>query len=94
MVLSEHSTAGFNDKSEPRSRAGAHIFFSEDDNFPRWNGPLLTIAQIMKYVLTSATEAETAALLFDYKGNGSHALFGHTGGVRFIRPLNCTFFNI
>ena len=62
MVLCGHSDAGFNNESRSRSRAGAHIFLSEDDPMPRWNGPVLTIAQIMKYVLSSAAEAETSAL--------------------------------
>ena len=54
MVLCGHSDAGFNNESGSRSRAGAHIFLSEDDNFPRLNSPVLTIAQIMKYILTPA----------------------------------------
>ena len=62
MTLCGHSDAGFNNESGSRSRAGAHIFLSEDDTFPRWNGPVLSIAQIMKYILSSAAEAETAAL--------------------------------
>ena len=67
MVLSGHSDAGFNNKTGPRSRTGAHIFLSEDDNFPRWNGPVLTIAQIMKYILIPAAEAETKALFLTAK---------------------------
>ena len=55
MVLCGHSDAGFNNESGSRSRAGAHIFLSEDDNFPRWNGPVLAIAQIMKYIFTNQT---------------------------------------
>ena len=62
MILSAHSDAGFNNESRARSRAGAHIFLSEDDPRPRWNGAVLTVAQIMKNVLTSAAEAELAAL--------------------------------
>ena len=50
-----------------RSMAGAHIFLSEDDNFSKLNGPVLTIAQIMKYILTSAAKAETAALFLTAK---------------------------
>ena len=64
MILCGHLDAGFNNESEFRSRASAHIFLSEDDNFPRWNGPVLTIVQIMK---TSAAEAETAALFLTAK---------------------------
>ena len=62
MILVAHSDAGFNNESKGRSRAGAHIFLSEDDPEPRWNGPLLTIAQIIKFVMTSAVEAELGAL--------------------------------
>ncbi len=45
-----------------RSRAGAHIFLSEDDPIPRDNGPVLSISQILKFVLASVAEAELAAL--------------------------------
>ena len=67
MMLCGHSDAGFNNEKGSRSRAGAHIFLSEGDDFPRWNGPVLTIAQIMKYILSSAAEAETAALFLTVK---------------------------
>ena len=62
MILAAHSDAGFHNESKGRSRAGAHIFFSEDDPLPRWNGPILSIAQVIKFVMTSAAEAELAAL--------------------------------
>ena len=67
MVLAAHSDAGFNNETNSRSRAGAHIFMSEDDPIPRWNGPVLTIAQILKYVVSSAAEAETCALFLTAK---------------------------
>ena len=38
------------------------IFFSEDDPESIWNGPILTIAQIIKFFMTSAAEAELGAL--------------------------------
>ena len=62
MHLAAHSDAGFNNESKGRSRNGAHIFLSEDENSPRWNGALLTLASIMKPVYGSAAEAELAAL--------------------------------
>ena len=62
MVLSGHSDAGFNNETKERSRSGAHIFLSEYESIPRWNGPVLTIAQIMKYVVSSAAEADMTAL--------------------------------
>ena len=62
MILAAHSDAGFHNDSKGRSRAGAHIFLSENDPIPRWNGPILTVAQIIKFVLTSDAEAELGAL--------------------------------
>jgi len=67
MILAAHSDAGFNNETKGRSRAGAHIFLSEDDPMPRWNGLVLTIAAIIKYVMSSAAEAETAALYLTAK---------------------------
>ena len=58
MILAAYSKAGFHNESKGRSRSGTHIFLSEDDPIPRWNGPILTVAQIIKFVLTSAAEAE------------------------------------
>ena len=62
MILAGHSDAGFNNETRAQSRAGAHIFLSENESIPRWNRPLLKIAQIMKYLVSSATEAETTTL--------------------------------
>ena len=62
MILAAHSDAGFHNESKGRSQAGAHIFLSEDNPIPRWNGPILSIAQVIKFVMTSAAEAELAAL--------------------------------
>ena len=58
MVLADHADAGFHNKSKGRSRAGAHIFLSDNKPGPRWNGPVLTIVQIIKFVMTSAAKAE------------------------------------
>jgi hypothetical protein len=62
MVLAAHSDAGFNNESKGRSRAGSHIFLSENDPEPKWNGPVLTVAKIIKFVMSSAAEAEMGAL--------------------------------
>ena len=67
LVLAAHSDTGFANETKPRSRAGAHIFLSENDSILRWNGPVLTMAQIMKYVVSSAAEAETTALFLPAK---------------------------
>ena len=67
MVLSGFSDAGFNNKTKARSRSGSHIFLSENKPIPRWNGPVLTIAKIMKYVVSSDAEAEITALFLTEK---------------------------
>ena len=61
MVLAAHSDASFLTEPGSRSRAGAHIFLSENDPIPRPNGPVLSISQTIKFVMASAAEAELAA---------------------------------
>ena len=67
MILASHADAGFINESKARSIAGAHIFLSENDPNPKLNGPVLTIAQIIKLVMASAAEAEIAALYITAK---------------------------
>ena len=62
MILTVHAYAGFLNKSKACSRVGAHIFLSENNPNPKLNGPVLTIAQFIEYVMTSAAESEIAAL--------------------------------
>jgi hypothetical protein len=62
MILCAHTDAGFLNETNSRSNAGAHIYLSENDPFPRFNGAVLSIAQIIKFVMASATKAELAAL--------------------------------
>ena len=38
------------------------MFLAEDEQIPKWNGPVLTIAQIMKFVMASASEYELGAM--------------------------------
>eukprot|EP00804_Cyclotella_cryptica_P019119 CCRYP_019437-RA/>CCRYP_019437-RA protein AED:0.46 eAED:0.46 QI:0/-1/0/1/-1/1/1/0/160 len=62
MILATDSDASYLTEPGSSSRAGAHIFLSEDDPVSRHNMPVLTISQISKYVMASAAEAELAAL--------------------------------
>jgi hypothetical protein len=62
MILCAHADAEFLNESKARSRAGAHIYLSKDDPFPRFNGAVLSIAQIIKFVLASTAKSELAAL--------------------------------
>ncbi len=54
MLLCAHSNAGFLNETNSRSQTGAHIFLSENDPFLRFNGAVLSIAQIIKFVMASA----------------------------------------
>jgi hypothetical protein len=62
MVLAGHSNASYLLESKARSRAEGYFFMSTDTAQPPNNGAVLTIAQIIKAVMTSAAEAETGAL--------------------------------
>ena len=62
MILATHSDASYLSEPEAQSRAGGHIFLSNDVKYPPNNGSILTIAQVIKRVMSSATEAEMAAL--------------------------------
>ena len=43
------------------------MFLSENKSIPCWDVPLLTISQIMKYVVSSSAEAEMTALFLTAK---------------------------
>ncbi|MBM5801495.1 MAG: hypothetical protein FJ077_11840 [Cyanobacteria bacterium K_DeepCast_35m_m2_023] len=67
MILQVHSDAGYCNEKKSRSRAGGHFFLSNgDDNSPN-NGAVLTIATIIKAVMSSAAEAELGALYLNAK---------------------------
>ena len=61
-ILAAHSDAEFHNESKGRSEARAHIFLSENNLIPRWNGHIFSNAQVIKFFLTSSAEAELDAL--------------------------------
>jgi hypothetical protein len=62
MILCAHANADFLNKTNLCSCAGAHNFLLEDDPFPRFNGAVLSIAHIIKFVIASAAKFKLAAL--------------------------------
>jgi len=62
MKLAAHSDASYLSEPKARSRAGGHFFLSNNAEIPANNGAILNIAHIIKHVMSSATEAELAAL--------------------------------
>ena len=61
MILVVHSDASYLSEPKARSRAGGHIFLSNDGDMPSNNGDIQYITH-HKNVMSSATEAELAAL--------------------------------
>ena len=62
MILATHFDAAYLNVSRARSRAGAPIMLSENTPVPSLNGPVLTIAQIIKNVMSPAAEAKLSGL--------------------------------
>jgi hypothetical protein len=62
MVLCMHVDAGYLSETKFRSRAVEQIYLLEDDSTPHFNGTVLTITTIIKFVMGSAAKAELAAL--------------------------------
>ena len=67
MILANHADAAYLNVIKARSRVGAHIMLIENDPVPSYNGPILTISQIIKYVMSSASEAELSRLFITAK---------------------------
>jgi hypothetical protein len=67
MILSIHSDAGYCNKKKARSQAGGHFYLSNNDPTPLNNRAILTVATIMKNVMSSAAEAELGALYLNAK---------------------------
>jgi hypothetical protein len=62
MVLCAHLDAGFLNETNSCSHARAHTFLSENKPFWHFNGAVLSIAQIIKFVMASAAKSELPAL--------------------------------
>jgi hypothetical protein len=62
MVLAGHSNALYLSISKVHSRVGGHFFMSNNTAKPPTNGAILTIAQIIKAVMSSVAEAKVGAL--------------------------------
>jgi hypothetical protein len=61
MVLPGHSNTLYHSKSKACSRAGGHFFMLDNTAKPPNNGTILTIAQIIKAVMSLAAEAKVGA---------------------------------
>ena len=57
MVLAGHSEASYLSETKARSRASSHFFLSNNSTDPPNNGSVLTVAQIIKAVMSSVAKA-------------------------------------
>ena len=62
IVLAAHSDAGFHNESKGRIWSVSQIFLAEDEPVPQWNGTILTIYQVIKFIMLSEAKAEIGAL--------------------------------
>ncbi len=62
MILAVHSNACYLREPKARSRAGGHFFLSSNTPIPPNNGAVLSIAHIIKHIMSSATEAKLVGL--------------------------------
>ena len=62
MILNVHNNASYLGKPKAWSRAGGHFFLSNGTNEAPNNGAILNTSQIIKSVMSSATEAKLGVL--------------------------------
>ena len=67
MILSVHSNASYLSKKKARSRAGGNFYLTNEKYETFKNRAVLTISLIIKHIMASASEAELAAMLYNYR---------------------------
>ena len=67
MILLMHSDVSYLSEPESKSRAAGHLYLSKRNNEKFNNGAVVTLSKIIKHVMTSASEVETAALFYNCK---------------------------
>ena len=67
MQLAAHSDAGYLNEQQGKSRASVHAHLSKAVPISSFNGAVITIAQIIKFAMTSAAKAELASLFLTAK---------------------------
>ena len=67
MILALHSDASYLSEPGAKSRAGGHFYLKDKTDRESNNGAILTLSKIIKHVMSSASEAETAALFLNCK---------------------------
>ena len=67
MILALHSDASYLTEPNSKSRAAGHFYLTKNNGKDLDNGAILTLSKIIKHVMSSASEAEVAALFYNCK---------------------------
>ena len=67
MLLALHSDASYLSEPNSKSRAAGHFYLTKRNDESFNNGAILTLSKIIKHVMSSVSEAETAALFYNCK---------------------------
>jgi hypothetical protein len=67
MILCLHSYASYLSEPDKKSRAAGHFWLGSDKAEHLDNGAIVTLTKAIKHVMSSASEAETAALFYNCK---------------------------
>ena len=67
MIIYAHSNTAYLNESKAHSQSDSFIFLSEDNPIPWLNGPVITLAHIIKFVMSSAAESKLAGLFITAK---------------------------
>jgi hypothetical protein len=67
MILTLHSDASHLSEPDSKSIAAGHFYLSKHKDEIFNNGAVMTLSKIIKHVLSSASEAETAAIFLNCK---------------------------
>ena len=67
MILAIHTDASYLSELGGKSRAAGHFYLTNRNDEDFNNGAILTLSSIIKHVMSSASEAELAALYYGCK---------------------------
>ena len=67
MILALHSDASYLSEPKVKSRTAGHFFLGKQNDEDFDNGAIMTLSKIIKHVMSSASEAETAAMFYNCK---------------------------
>ena len=67
MVLNLHSDASYLSEPKAKIRAGGHFWIGNKNDEYFNNGAIVTLSSVIKHVMSSASEAELAALFYNCK---------------------------